>query len=355
MRYNTEKVKNILMNSDLRFWRRGTVFTGLGANQVYTAERFQWAGGTITGQLTASRVVISGLNSSIVPTNTRLLYALRFAVTTAQPVLGAGASAAPWIKVEGFDILPLAKAGNGGFTYSFYVRAFRTGTYHVQFLNGATTRSYMTAFTINASDTWQRVNVFVPYLDVGNGVWDFTSGIGMYVRTWFAVNPTSSIATLNSWQANNQPPATQVNMLQSTNDYMEMTGFMLYPGQEEREFEARGESYDAELEMLRRYYQTLESIPGVYSQTNRINGYCPLPVEMRTLPVAGMTGVINFQGTNAFNITQTAPGYSNLAGMTNKAFYAEFANVPAGPAQGYGFVCALVQNNNNFVTLDAEL
>lgn len=126
-------------------------------------------------------------------------------------------------------------------------------------------------------------------------------------------------------------------------------------GSEATDYSYFNETLSAELTACQRYFQTLESIPSVYSATNRINGYCPLPVHMRVIPTASMTGVINFQGTNAFNITQTAPGFANVSGMTSKAFFAEFANVPAGPAQGYGFVSAIAQNNSNVVTLDAEI
>lgn len=56
--------RNLLPNSSLEFWQRGTSFAGLGANQIYNADRIQWAGGTLTATLTGSRVAISGANSS---------------------------------------------------------------------------------------------------------------------------------------------------------------------------------------------------------------------------------------------------------------------------------------------------
>ncbi len=263
--------KNLIINSNLEFWQRGTNFTGLGANQVYTADRFQWAGGTLTATLSGTRVAITGANSSIVPTR-NIPWAIRYGVSVAQPSLAAGASAAPWMKIEGYDIVPLAQAGNAGFTFSFYTRAFRPGAYSVQFANGAITRSYATTFTIVAADTWQRVVIKVPFLDVGNGVWNFTNGIGMYIRIWMAAGVDNVGVTPDVWGTNVGPqiPNTQVNAVQSTSDYLELTGLMLHTGQEERDFATR-ESYVQELQLCQRYYEKsypLDTLPGTVVAVN---------------------------------------------------------------------------------------
>lgn len=306
--------KNLLINSNLEFWQRNTSFTGLGSNQIYTADRLQWAGGTITATLSCSRVSISGTNSSIVPKECN--YAARFGVSVAQPSLGSGASAAPWIKVEGYDAKEL-HSSTQGFVFSFYVRAFRTGSYSVTMSNAAFDRNILYNFTVTASDTWQRVVLKVPN-GFTSGTWNTTNGIGMYVRLWMAANPTGSIFTgTGTWQANNQPiVANQVNALQTTNDYLEVTGFMLYAGQEEQDFVTRENSYSKELQLCQRYFE---------------KSY-PLSVVLGTPTSTGST--TNFSGNGSTNrpyVTiyfkqqkRTAPGavfYNPRTGSTTNPIW----------------------------------
>lgn len=266
--------RNIIINSDMGFWQRGVTFTGLGANQIYTADRLQWAGGTITAVLTGSRATTSGTgNAAILPKE--CTYAARFAVTTAQAVLGAGASAAPWIKIEGYDAVEVLSS-NIGFTFSFYMRAFRTGVYYVQFGNGNLGRIYCAPVTIAASNSWQKVTLFVATPDTTINTWNMVDGIGLIVRIWMAAGSNLIGAAPNEWftVVSAQVGADQVNAVQSTSDYIEITGFDLHKGQYDRPYVKRGRSNQEELALCQRYFEKtyeIDTAPGTSTPRGLLN------------------------------------------------------------------------------------
>lgn len=72
-------------------------------------------------------------------------------------------------------------------------------------------------------------------------------------------------------------------------------------------------------------------------------------------PTVGQTGILNLQGTNAYNASQTAPGLGNYNGTNDSFYMINIPNFSGLPAQGHALFLSVPSNNSNYITLDAEL
>ena len=260
--YTEADLQNYLKNSAFNFWSRTeAAVSGLGAVQQYHADRHQWAAGTITGLVRSEKVgVVVFSNSSILPRSVDTMQ--RYEVTTAQAVLSANSTAGPWYKMEGYDFKKLL--GNGalqrGITLSFYVASSVTGTYTIEFSNGAVDNRFFTTYTINSANTWQRVNVHLTAAQVlagiSSGTWAYASTTGLLIRFWLAAGTSAQGGTQNAWVGSApNVPAVQVNFLGTLGNLWGYTGLMLNVGKVVPDFVTWGKSYGDELSLLRRYFE----------------------------------------------------------------------------------------------------
>jgi hypothetical protein len=268
--------KNYLINGNFNLWQRGAAnVTGLGSVQTYHADRFQWAAGTITGQVTSSKTsVTTYANNTSLPRTCSFMQ--QYTVTTAQPALSAGSTAGPWLKIEGYDVNEILEQGGltNGITLSFYVASSVTGTYTVQFASGGLDNFYFKTYTINTANTWQRVSMYLTGAElltgISSGTWNYANGIGMYIRFWIASGTGAQGANQNLWTgATSNVSTSQANVLSTLNNTWGITGLMLTLGNVVPDFKIRGNSIDHEISMCQRYYaktQNLDLAP------NALNG-----------------------------------------------------------------------------------
>jgi len=104
--------------------------------------------------------------------------------------------------IEGWNFLGLV--GKMA-TLSFWVKATVPGIYCVSFRNNANTASYVSEYTINASDTWERkvINVSFDYGSVGSGGWNLTSERGVQVGFIAAAGSSYITSTTDTWISGN--------------------------------------------------------------------------------------------------------------------------------------------------------
>ena len=78
-------------------------------------------------------------------------------------------------------------------------------------------------------------------------------------------------------------------------------------------------------------------------------------VDMRAGPTITASGVLNAQGDNALNSTQSSAhvGTSNFSSTQN--MYLVFVQNFSGVVQGRSYVIGLIANNSNQFLADAEL
>ncbi len=176
-------------------------------------------------------------------------------------------------------------------TISFSVKSNKTGTYSVQIYLGNYVPNIIKTYTINSANTWERKTITLPtYTTSFTHLAD--NAIGLMIDWHLSSGPDDIVGT-TGWQtaAGNARAATgQVNLLDATNNYWQMTNVQLEVGDTATSFEHR--SIGDELARCQRYCVAYGGDDEVhlgtahaYNSTN-INLSVHTPVPMRSKPSA---------------------------------------------------------------------
>lgn len=291
-------LKNVIIGGDFGTnpWQRGTSLAGV-ANS-YTADR--WQIGTV------GTLVATVSKQSDAPTVAQASYytdsSLNVQVTTADASIATTDECIIEQHVEGYNFRTLAQRP---MVFSFWVKAFKTGTYCVSFRNAGADRSYVAEYTINQSATWEKKTVTIS-ASPSAGTWDYTNGIGLMVA--FALSAgTNFQTTANTWNVGNYlATSNQVNATDSTNNYFRVALVQLEAGSTATPFEAR--SVQQELQLCQRYYQRIGgtsngiAIQGYQTAGSLVSTTIGLPVSMRIAPSLTVVGSWSFFNAGAVTI-----------------------------------------------------
>jgi len=243
--------RNKIINGNFNIWQRATSFTGLTTTYTRLADRFAWFQG---GSGTA---VVDVTQSTDVPTMSEAgvyaPYSLYIDVTTADASIAAGDLAGIQYLVEGYDSAPFGfgQAGASEITLSFWVKATKTGTYCVSFLNSAENRSYVAEYTISSSATWEKKTITLT-ADT-TGTWLYTNGRGCVVNFMLACGSTYQISNETWTGSQGYGTSSQVNALDSNSNDFRLALIQLEIGDTATPFEQRG--IGTELVLCERYYE----------------------------------------------------------------------------------------------------
>lgn len=282
-------------------------------------------------------------------------YSQRITVTTAD----AAVAASDWCYIsqliEGYVARDLL---NTTFTISFWVRSSKTGTHCLFLQSGATDGSYVSPYTVNAANTWEKKSITITggiNSAIGTG-WNFGSGIGLRVCWALMVGTTFQTATTNAWAAGNLlGTAAQVNCMDTVGNIFAITGVQVEKGSLATPFE----HVDFAVEMVRnqRYYQRFAQpmlrglVVGVAGSTTTSIGRMGmmLPVMMRAAPTASLTAPLPiYDGINTTTVSILAP-YCTTQGV-------EFDMTAAANVLGTGRPALCYQDNSgSALILNAEL
>ena len=257
-------MKNKIINGCMRFWQRGTSFTR-AAGGVYTADRW------LVANNTDGTAILSKETSILPDANTGSC--MKIACSVADTSIGAAQNLHFYQVIEGYNFLPLW--GNAC-TLSFWVRSNKTGTYCVSMNNGsATFYNYISEYTINAANTWERKSITFT-INPGGGTWGFVNDAGGYIGFSLCAG-TNQQGTANTWQsyAPNWKSATanQVNFMDSTSNVFYLANVQLEQGGAST-FEVR--DIDNELRLCQRYYEKsydIGSAPGTATTAGMFRGF----------------------------------------------------------------------------------
>ena len=275
--------KNIIINGAMEIAQRGTSFTGIAAN-AYTVDRWQVAVGGSTGVVTASQ-------STAAPPG--FPFSLKIVPTTADTSATAGKTYGIVQQVEASN---LAFSGYGTssavtMTVSFWVYSAQTGTYAFSLRNYAGTRSYVTTYSIANANTWTKIILTIPG-DTG-GTWVTSGNAGaMGVTLDLGTGTTYRTSTLNAWQTGNYFSTSGcVNVMSSTSNNFQMTGFQMEAGSNASTFSRAGGTLAGETELCFRYFYLAGGTAfcmfgaGVYSSVTPCAYIAfQFPVRMRAAP-----------------------------------------------------------------------
>lgn len=313
---------NAIINGDMNIWQRGTSFTSVGFGD-YTADRFRYQ--------KAGAMVHDVDQSSDVPTVAQsgklYNYSLLVDCTTTDASIGASDNAGILQAIEGYN---WAKLAQKPFVLSFWVKATKTGTYCVGFINDGTDRSYVAEYTVDATNTWEKKTITVS-ASPSAGTWNYTNGTGLDLVFTLAAGSTFQ-TTAGSWQTGNFiATSNQVNACDSTSNNFRITGIELGSSSN-----VRDRTYDEELDLCQRYFiRYNEGGSGDYTAIGQIQQSTLaqlsifLPKQMRVAPtltfsagtfevfvnsdVKAISSVNGLQGNRktlrlAFNIATATPG-----------------------------------------------
>ena len=176
-------------------------------------------------------------------------------------------------------------------TLSFSVKSNKTGLYSVQVYIGNNSPNIIKTYTINSANTWERKTITLPtYTTSFTHLSDNAKGL---MIDWHLADGPDDITSTTGWDTSTtlaRAATGQVNLLDATNNYWQMTNVQFEVGDTATSFEHR--SFSEELARCQRYCVVYGGDDEVhigtahaYNSTN-INLSAHLPVAMRNKPSA---------------------------------------------------------------------
>ena len=274
--------RNVIVNGGMTISQRSTSSTQTGTGGSYVAlDRWQlYRNNSFTPNITVSQ-------STDAPSG--FLNSMKVDVDAADTPTD-GENFGFRIKIEGLDTgrFNRGTASAENMTLSFYVKSNKTGTYSVQLYDmGGTIYSKLVTYTIDAVDTWERKEITVQANTNSNNP-TLSSSEGLRVAFDLGSGP-DDVVPIFDWNSTyggaTRVAAGQVNLLDSTSNYWQITGVQLEVGDTATPFEH--EPYGVTLQKAQRYYYQVEPTGfnfGAYTNAALATQSIWFPVTMRTSP-----------------------------------------------------------------------
>lgn len=350
------ELKNLAINGALDFFQRVesavTTVNTATTQTFYAADMFKTeSGGTTSKNYSIGQssnvpsLAQSGFNST---------YSLLATMITGTSFANANDYLIPFeYNMEGFDY---ERIHSKTVTFGFWINASVAGTYSFMARNGGGTRSYVTTFTVNGSNTWQFVPITITLDNTGTWAFDNTTGLVIFIGTVLGTGSSNLTSTLNQWQAGNFfASTTNTNWNTTTGATLRIAQFSIVEGPlgfGSTGFLRAGKTLQQELSLCQRYCMKSYDIgtaPGTVTfigcmgfhaeDSSNAQWYrSQFPVTMRAVPsvsywnpasgvasafyyvqtggsvsIAGQNPA-NFRSTNALNFTNSAAGVLTTGG-----------------------------------------
>ena len=246
--------KNLIINGAMQIAQRGTSTTGVTGSNYYTCDRY--------------KTILTGLGTWTVEQSTDapdgFSNSLKHSCTTADASPAAADILYLSQIIESQNLQQVAKgtASAKSLTCSFWVKSNKTGTYIVGLQEFQNTRYIANSYTINAANTWEKKTI--TFAGDTTGTLANDNSAGLYLQFYLGSGSDYSSGTLaTSWEStvNVNRAVGQVNLADSTSNYINITGVQLEVGDAATEFEHR--PYGMELQLCQRYYQDFANNMGV--------------------------------------------------------------------------------------------
>jgi len=334
--------KNYIINGDMTFFQRGTVFTSIVTAQ-YSVDRYRYdKSGTMVHEVGLSNDVPTLAQSKWASTNS-------FNMTLTTPQASIGSS--DWLmlshRVEGYNWAALY---GKTFTLSFWVKATQIGLYNVALRSGSVDATYIAQFPVNVTDTWEKKIITVPAPTIGT--WDLSTGIGLMIGWHLVCGSSLQAPSVSTWVAGSYHcGAGQVNGVQSGATNFKLAQVMLNEGSVAAPFQLAGGTIGGELLLAQRYYEksyrlsvavptagdngSIYVLYGALS-TAQYNYYVPFRVAKRTpTPTIYLYDSAANGGTGAAARCNRATG--NITCTANFPSEIGFTNYITDLTSAYGF------------------
>ena len=246
----TINFKNLIINGDMSLAQRGTSITGLTNESNY-------------GSVDRYKPIINGSGTwtssqeTDVPTGQGFANSMKMACTTLDATPNYLFVSQ---KLEGQMLQQIKKgtANAESLTASFWVKSNKTGTYILELYDADNARRISNSYTINSADTWEKKTL--TFAGDTTGTLDNDNAQSLQFNLWLAAGTNFTSGTLGtSWAANTNADRAvgQVNLADSTSNYILFTGIQLEADTSASDFEFL--PYDVNLQRCQRYFQTYQS------------------------------------------------------------------------------------------------
>ena len=304
--------RNLVINGDMKIAQRGAGPTQATNSAYFGPDRYRFfvnGGGAYTVTQDSGHQADTGHDK-----------ALKIAVTTADTSIAAGDYYSFLQRIESNSLqhLQYGTSSAKSITFSFWVRATKTGTQAVFFSKQGTGQDYnhIKEFTINASNTWEHKTITIPGLTASTMVNDAST----YLQVgWILKYGSSFQGTKDTWTTNGHfTTANAVNNMDSTSNTFYVTGVQLEVGNTSTEFEYR--SVGEERAACQRYFIRIPEIDassayaflatGMATDVNAVDIPIPFPVTMRANPTLVTSGSIRVYNGGTVNPASAITLYS---------------------------------------------
>jgi hypothetical protein len=348
--------RNILINGGFNVAQRGTSFTGIAASE-WTLDRWNFIHSSSTG-------VVSVSQGTINPAVPGVYHYYLITVTTADTSIAAAEATGLEYKFEGLDTSQLkwgtfaahdvtlsfwsdhSKTGTysvstsqlkwGTFaahdvTLSFWSDHSKTGTYSVSLRSGGFDRSYVTEYTQDVANVWQKHTITIPGPTSGTFATNNTKSFILDFS--IAMGTDNTTTTLDEWFTGNKVASTnQVNGLDSNTNLLRFAAIQLEEGTEATDFEYR--HYSDELALCQRYYHRVFTNAGGsvwyrYATAGlafMFAAQVTFPVSMRIAPARTDLTALTLTNCSTASWTSTAVDASLSVTVTATAKYRALVN-----------------------------
>ena len=349
--------KNLIINGAMQIAQRATSATGLTGAGYHTVDRFHM-------QIASLGTWTQTLDTNV-PTGQGFTHSLKMQCTTADASPASSDVLNMNYRLEGQELQHLKKGTSNAesVTISFWVKSNKTGTYTLEIVDGDNSRQVSKAYTIDTADTWEKKTV--TFDGDTTGALDNDNNTSLTVAFWLATgsDKTSGTFSNGTWASTvngNRVSSSQVNLADSTSNYINITGVQMEIGDTATPFEHR--PYHMELTRCQRYYvkwllptNTGGGVAtwGVAVNTTMTDAYVILPTSMRT--ISPSLTVNSMQYYVASSGASSSTGTWSVAYTTNdKVIVIRYTH--GGTAFTQGASVAFVGNGTTgYLALDGEL
>ena len=237
-------------------------------------------------------------------------------------------------RMEAYDAAQLSygHANAKSLTLSFWIKSSVTGTYSILLGHTNDDERYITTYTVNVANTWEKKTITFPGDTRSGKTISPSNGRGLELK-WVWMSGTSRVATPNEWatQGNKYGASgvTHANIFSSTSNNLYLTGCQLEVGSVATPFEHR--SYEEELRRCHRYFFNIQGsngyrtgIPCYANSSSECRGVVYFPAPMRANPTfTGSTTAMVFDSaadSASFNVNTISSSVANTNALYNRAF-----------------------------------
>ena len=217
----------LIINGDMQVAQRGTSTASVSTAGFYACDRWNLS-------LSGTQGVWTITQDTSIPTGEGFAKSTKWDCTTtdASPAVSDHIKFQQKIEAQDLQLLKYNTASAVTMTMSFWVKSNKTGTYILELYNSDATRQVSKSYTISVADTWEQKVIVIPS-DTGGAINNDT-GTGLSCNFFVGAGTNFTSGTLNTtWAAavDANRAVGQVNLADSTDNYINFTGLQLVIGE----------------------------------------------------------------------------------------------------------------------------